>query len=127
MALLFDEQSGLAGCRVTVHETCEKDHGRLETRRVVATEQIDWLHDSHGLRSIAKVESRRELLAEGKVEEDYAWRRKADRRGSLYALGCPPVLDSRVVMGQGFSCSAQDVYLEATHNISICFRLSTRS
>ena len=74
VALLFDEeQSGLAGCRVTVHETCEKDHGRLETRRVVATEQIDWLHDSHGwpgLRSIAKVESRRELLAEGKVEEE---------------------------------------------------------
>ena len=54
-------------------ETCEKDHGRMETRRVVATEQIDWLHDSHdwpGLLSIAKVESRRELLAEGKVEEE---------------------------------------------------------
>ena len=40
---------------------------------MVATEQIAWLHDSHawpGLRSIAKVESRRELLAEGKVEEE---------------------------------------------------------
>ena len=47
----------MAGYQVTVYETCEKDHGRLETRRVVATEQIDWLHDSHawpGLRSIAK-------------------------------------------------------------------------
>ena len=64
-----------------MHETCDKepvlslskDHGRLETRRVVATEQIEWLQDSHawpGLRSIAKVESRRELLAEGKVEEE---------------------------------------------------------
>ena len=58
VALLFDEESGgLAGHPVTVHQTYEKDHGRLETRRVVATEQIAWLHDSHawpGLRSIAK-------------------------------------------------------------------------
>lgn len=74
VALFFDEQQGvLAEYQVTMHETCDKDHGRLETRRVVATEQIEWLHDSHGwpgLRSIAKVESRRELLAEGKVEEE---------------------------------------------------------
>ena len=74
VALFFDEQQGgLAGYPVTMHETCEKDHGRLETRRVVATEHIEWLQDSHGwpgLRSIAKVESRRELLAEGKVEEE---------------------------------------------------------
>ena len=74
VALLFDEQQGgLAGHQVTVHHSCEKDHGRLETRRVVATEQIAWLQDSHdwpGLRSIAKVESRRELLAEAKVEEE---------------------------------------------------------
>ena len=74
VALFFDEpQGGLAGYAVTVHETCDKDHGRLESRRVVATEQIAWLQDSHGwpgLRSIAKVESRRELLAEGKVEEE---------------------------------------------------------
>ena len=74
VALFFDEpQGGLAGYPVTVHETYEKDHGRLESRRVVATEQIAWLQDSHGwpgLRSIVKVESRRELLAEGKVEEE---------------------------------------------------------
>jgi predicted transposase YbfD/YdcC len=74
VVLLFDEEQGnFAGHQVTVHQTCEKDHGRLETRRVVATEQIAWLQDSHGwpgLRSIAKVESRRELLAEGKVEEE---------------------------------------------------------
>lgn len=75
VALFFDEPQGggLAGYAVTVHETCDKDHGRLESRRVVATEQIAWLQDSHGwpgLRSIAKVESRRESLAEGKVEEE---------------------------------------------------------
>ncbi len=74
VALLFDEQQdGFAGHEVSEHRTRQKDHGRLETRRVVATEQIGWLQDSHawpGLRSIAKVESRRELLVEGKVEQE---------------------------------------------------------
>ena len=40
---------------------------------MVATEQIAWLQDNHdwpGLRSIAKVESRRELIVDGKVEEE---------------------------------------------------------
>ena len=59
---------------ITAHQTCEKAHGCLETRRVMATEQIAWLHDSHGwpgLCSIAKVESRCELLAEGKAVRTY--------------------------------------------------------
>ncbi len=71
--LLDDPQGGFAGHEVTVHRHVEKNHGRLETRRVVATEQIAWLQDSHdwpGLRSIAKVDSRRELLVEGKVEQE---------------------------------------------------------
>ena len=74
VALFFDErQDGFAGHEVTVHESCEKGHGRLETRRVVATEDIAWLQQDHrwpGLRSIAKVESRREVLVDGKVEEE---------------------------------------------------------
>ena len=74
MVLLFDErQDGFAGHQVAVHESCEKGHGRLETRRVVATDRIAWLqrdHDWPGLRSAAKVESRRELLVEGKVETE---------------------------------------------------------
>ena len=48
VAMLFDERQGdFAGHQVTVHGTCNKDHGRLETRRVVATEEITWLQDSH--------------------------------------------------------------------------------
>ena len=36
VAMLFDERQGdFAGHQVTVHRTCNKDHGRLETRRVV--------------------------------------------------------------------------------------------
>ena len=74
VALLFDEQQdGFAGHEVSEHRSHEKNHGRWETRRVVATEQIAWLQDNHdwpGLRSVAKVESRRELIVEGKVEQE---------------------------------------------------------
>ena len=74
VALLFDErQDGFAGHAVTLHESFEKGHGRLETRRVVATDDLAWLQKDHqwpGMRSVAKVESRRELLVEGKVEEE---------------------------------------------------------
>jgi len=74
VALFFDErQDGFAGHQVTVHESSEKGHGRLETRRVVATEDIAWLQQDHGwpgLCSIVKVESRRELLVEDKVETE---------------------------------------------------------
>ena len=73
VALLFDErQDGFAGHAVTLHESFEKGHGRLETRRVVATDDLAWLQKDHqwpGMRSVAKV-SRRELLVEGKVEEE---------------------------------------------------------
>ena len=63
VALLFDErQDGFAGHAVTLHESFEKGHGRLETRRVVATDDLAWLQKDHqwpGMRSVAKVESRR--------------------------------------------------------------------
>ena len=98
VALFFDErQDGFAGHHVTVHESSEKGHGRLETRRVVATEEIAWLQQDHrwpGLRSIAKIERRRELVAEGKVETEtlllhqfVARRRQADRRTRRAATG----------------------------------------
>ena len=71
VALLFDErQDGFAGHAVTLHESFEKGHGRLETRRVVATDDLAWLQKEHqwpGMRSVAKVESRRELRWPGSV------------------------------------------------------------
>ena len=61
VALFLDEpQGGLTGYAVTVHETYEKDHGRLESRRVVATEQIAWLQDSHGWPGFAQHRQGRE-------------------------------------------------------------------
>ena len=74
VALLFDErQDGFEQIEVTVHESCEKGHGRLEKRRVVATADLEELQKDHqwpGMRSAVKIERRRELLAAGKVEEE---------------------------------------------------------
>ena len=74
VADFFDERNDCFDAHeVTLHESFEKGHGRLETRRVVATDQIEWLHKEHGwpgLCTIAKVESRREIVVDGKVEEE---------------------------------------------------------
>jgi len=63
--LLFSEQDehGFADLAVSRHRTVDADHGRLETRDVVATEDIEWLRERHpwmGLQSIVAVTSERE-------------------------------------------------------------------
>ena len=48
------------------HETVEKDHGRIETRRDLCTDQRDWLADRaqwSALRSVAPVEAERPIAA----------------------------------------------------------------
>lgn len=54
-------------------ETVDGDHGRIETRQVWTTPQIDWLGDERnrwaGLRSVAVVESTRELPLRGVSRE----------------------------------------------------------
>ena len=61
-----------ADTTVTYHETVEKEHGRIETRRVWACGDIEWLRQSHkkwaSLRSIVMVEYSRET-AEGTRRE----------------------------------------------------------
>lgn len=54
------------------HDYCESvtgDHGRIETRRVWTTPQIDWLGEERqrwpGLQSVAVVESQRQVAAKG--------------------------------------------------------------
>ena len=47
----------LRGHAVTLHESFEKGHGRLETRRVVATDDLAWLQKDHqwpGMRSVER-------------------------------------------------------------------------
>lgn len=55
-------------------EQIEKGHGRIETRRLWCTDQIDWLkkrHDWPGLKSIAALEAHRGLNGVETVERRY--------------------------------------------------------
>lgn len=55
-------------------ETVDKDHGRLETRRVWCTEDINWLGERtkwKGLRTIAMIERQREIGENTSVEQAY--------------------------------------------------------
>jgi len=55
------------------YESVTGDHGRIETRRVWTTAQIDWLGEERrrwpGLRSVAVVESQRQVAAPGETCE----------------------------------------------------------
>jgi len=56
------------------HETVEKDHGRIETRRYYQSEDVDWFADREqweGLRSVGMVEAVRELPGHRSVERRY--------------------------------------------------------
>jgi len=69
--LFFNEQRacGFADAKTFFHQTVEKDHGRIETRRHWSTSDIDWLnklHDWTALTSIGFIE--REVESGGKVQ-----------------------------------------------------------
>ena len=60
-----------AGVEHVYHETTEGGHGRIDTRRVWATEQIDWLEGRgqwKNLLSVAVVESVRRVLSTGESQ-----------------------------------------------------------
>jgi predicted transposase YbfD/YdcC len=71
---LFDaEQSAANFADTTVDrtETVDGDHGRIETRKITVYQDVEWLQERHawpGLKSVIKVESRREIGA--KVENE---------------------------------------------------------
>lgn len=65
------------------HETTEGGHGRIDTRRVWATDQIDWLAgrgDWKKLTSVVAVESTRHLVGSGKTT--------TERRYFIASLPC---------------------------------------
>lgn len=57
------EQHHYKALNAKPHTTCEKDHGRIETRRVIAVsaEYLDSVDAWDGLKSVVMVESRREI------------------------------------------------------------------
>jgi predicted transposase YbfD/YdcC len=59
---------------VHAHETTEKDHGRIETRRTIVSKDIAWLTQKPqwaGLQALAMVESRREIGDKVSCERRY--------------------------------------------------------
>jgi predicted transposase YbfD/YdcC len=59
---------------VRMHETVEKDHGRIETRRTVVSTELDWLAQKDewpGLQAVAMVESTREIGNKVSCERRY--------------------------------------------------------
>ena len=65
------------------HESTDGGHGRIDTRRVWATDQIDWLRgqsDWKGLTSVVVVESTRRLIGTGKSS--------TERRYFISSLPC---------------------------------------
>ena len=67
------------------HETTDGGHGRIETRRVWATDQIDWLagagkDDWKQIKSVVVVESVRKVLATNQA--------KTHRRYFISSVGC---------------------------------------
>ena len=65
--LLFDEaiERKFEGMGYDVYEQTDKGHGRIETRRVWVTRDVDWLRergDWKGLRSVVCVEATRQVL-----------------------------------------------------------------
>jgi predicted transposase YbfD/YdcC len=63
-----------AAARLAVHETVEKDHGRIETRRYYQSAELGWFADRaqwDGLQSVGMVEAIREVGAQRTVERRY--------------------------------------------------------
>jgi len=74
--LLFDEAdaAGFEGMRHARHETVEKDHGRIETRRLDSTWDIGWFQDREqwaGLRSFVRVRATRDIDGKRSVEDRF--------------------------------------------------------
>ena len=76
LKLLFNEAdaAGFEGMAHARHETIEKDHGRIETRRLDSTWDIGWFKDRNdwaGLRSFVRVRATREIDGKTSVEDRY--------------------------------------------------------
>jgi predicted transposase YbfD/YdcC len=71
--LFANEQkaNGFANTKISQHETVDKDHGRIETRKTTVIQDVEWLQERHkwpGLKAVVMVESVREL--NGKTESE---------------------------------------------------------
>ena len=86
-------RDGFAGVQHDHHESTDADHGRIETRRVWVTDQLDWLKqagDWPGLASVAVVEAERDVPAHG---------HSIERRYYVSSLPADAALHARTIRG----------------------------
>lgn len=86
------------GVEHVYHETTEGGHGRIDTRRVWATDEIDWLwgrDDWKGLASVVVVESTRRLTGKSEVSKE--------RRYFIGSVPCTARANSPKSTGQRFA------------------------
>jgi len=72
VTLWLDAEAGHG--RLLIHETVDKDHGRLEIRRAVLSDQLDWLpHKAQwpGLQAVGRLESTRIVGDKSSTEYRY--------------------------------------------------------
>ena len=89
--LFANEQKarGFADTQVSVDETVDGDHSRIETRRVTVIHDVAWLQQRHewpGLKGLVIVDSTREIGAKTERETRYyltSSSRRADRLGPM--------------------------------------------
>lgn len=70
----YFEDALASGVELSQHESVDKGHGRLETRRVWTSTDLGWMSERKrwkGLRSIVMVERERQLGADTSVERGY--------------------------------------------------------
>ena len=68
------QADGFCSTRHDETETVDGEHGRIETRRVVASDDIEWMTDRRlwkGLRSVAMIESTRTMGEKSSLERRY--------------------------------------------------------
>lgn len=68
------QRPSTAAATLAEHQTVEKDHGRIETRRYYQSAELDWFADRakwEGLKSVGMVEAIREVGGQRTVERRY--------------------------------------------------------
>ena len=80
---------GFADATISVDQTVDADHGRIETRRVTVVHDVDWLQKIHqwpGLKGVVIIDSQREIDLKTETETRYyvtSSTLRADKLGAI--------------------------------------------
>jgi len=83
------KSNGFADTTISVDQTVDADHGRIETRRVTVVHDVDWLQKIHqwpGLKGVVIIDSQREIDLKTETETRYyvtSSTLRADKLGAI--------------------------------------------